>query len=243
MEGVVRSRAMLSRSSGSRSRSRSSGGSDSRINYEPDCYITQLLEKLEQRGVTHFDDVYQEFTAEEIKTFIIRIGLKWRSIAKQKIASMNMLKLEKEKNQSYLRNLESQPHLCKVEETKEIGTVHRRRDFNYLVNRTVALMRDPIVTKATKNDYKCLLGGDRLEVNASRGARHFLPRIPVIATASRELCDQLTSVDKADLYSCIKQYNLHVQINSVLVRGAIPECPVTLCACHLRELFKRYDFY
>lgn len=95
----------------------------------------------------------------------------------------------------------------------------------------------------TKNDYKCLLGGDRFEIDVKYGARRFLQRIPVIATTNEDLGALLTSIDKAALYSRVKEYSLHEQISSELIQGTIPKCPVTLCTCHLRELFKRYGFY
>lgn len=104
-------------------------------------------------------------------------------------------------------------------------------------------MEEPRITMTTKNDYKCLLGGDRFEIDVKYGARRFLQRIPVIATTNEDLGSLLTSVDKAALYSRVKQYCLNEQISSELIRGTIPKCPVTLCACHLRQLFMRYGFY
>lgn len=104
-------------------------------------------------------------------------------------------------------------------------------------------MEEPRITMTTKNDYKCLLGGDRFEIDVKYGARRFLQRIPVIGTTNEDLGALLTSIDRAALYSRVKQYNLNEQISSELIRGTIAKCPVTLCACHLRELFKRYGFY
>lgn len=104
-------------------------------------------------------------------------------------------------------------------------------------------MEEPRITMTTKNDYKCLLGGDRFEIDVKYGARRFLQRIPVIATTNEDLGALLTSVDRAALYSRVKQYSLNEQITSELIRGTIPKCPVTLCTCHLVELFKRYGFY
>nr|CUU98512.1 hypothetical transcript [Hymenolepis microstoma] len=129
-----------------------------------------------------------------------------------------------------------------------LGTVCRRGDqtafhFDNLLNRTVAVMEEPRITMTTKNDYKCLLGGDRFEIDVKYGARRFLQRIPVIATTNEDLGALLTSIDKAALYSRVKQYSLNEQISSELIKRTIPKCPVTLCACHPRELFKRYGFY
>nr|CDS34276.1 hypothetical protein HmN_000580000 [Hymenolepis microstoma] len=75
------------------------------------------------------------------------------------------------------------------------------------------------------------------------GARRYLPRIPVVGTTNEDLGALLTSIDRAALYSRVKQYSLNEQITSELIRGTIPKCPITLCACHLQELFKRYGFY
>nr|CDS30832.1 non capsid protein NS 1 [Hymenolepis microstoma] len=73
--------------------------------------------------------------------------------------------------------------------------------FENLLNRTVALIEEPLITIETKNDYKCLLGGERLEVDIKCGARRFLQRVPVIVTTNEDLGSQLTSMDKAALYS------------------------------------------
>ncbi|VDO03281.1 unnamed protein product [Rodentolepis nana] len=67
------------------------------IESNDDCFNAEFLEKLEQHEVGHFDDVYHKFMPDEITGFIALIDIKWRSIAKQKIASMNGLRLEKEK--------------------------------------------------------------------------------------------------------------------------------------------------
>ncbi|VUZ43728.1 unnamed protein product [Hymenolepis diminuta] len=48
---------------------------------------------------------------------------------------------------------------------------------------------------------------------------------------------------EAALYSRVKEYNLNEQISSEIIQGTIGKCPVTVCACHLRELFKRFGFY
>ncbi|VDL65088.1 unnamed protein product [Hymenolepis diminuta] len=104
-------------------------------------------------------------------------------------------------------------------------------------------MEEPRITMTTKNDYKCPLGGDRFEIDVKYGAGRFLPRIPVIGTTNEDLSALLTSVDRAALYSRVKQYDLNEQISSELIHGTIPKCPVTLCTCHLKELFKRYGFY
>ncbi|KAM3171139.1 hypothetical protein ACTXT7_017222 [Hymenolepis weldensis] len=82
-----------------------------------------------------------------------------------------------------------------------LGTVCRRGDqtafhFDNLLNRSVALMEEPRITMTTKNDYKCLLGGDRFEIDVKYGARRFLPRIPVIGTTNEDLGALLTSIDQ-----------------------------------------------
>nr|CUU97699.1 hypothetical transcript [Hymenolepis microstoma] len=129
-----------------------------------------------------------------------------------------------------------------------IGTVCRRGDqtafhFDNLLNRTVALMEEPRITIGAKNDYKCLLGGDRFEVDVKYGARQFLARMPVIATTNEDLGVLLPPIDQAALYSRVKQYALNEQISSELISGTIPRCSVTLCACHLIELFRKHGFY
>nr|CDS30831.1 non capsid protein NS 1 [Hymenolepis microstoma] len=129
-----------------------------------------------------------------------------------------------------------------------VGTVCRRGDqtafhFDNLLNRTAALMEEPRITMTTKNDYKCLFGGDRFEIDVKYGARRFLQRIPVVDTTNEDLGALLALVDRAALYSRVKQYNLNEQISSELISETIEKCPLTLCACHLRELFKRYAFY
>ncbi|VDO06318.1 unnamed protein product [Rodentolepis nana] len=90
-------------------------------------------------------------------------------------------------------------------------------------------MEEPRITMTTKNVYKCLLEGDRFEID-------------VTGTTNEDLGALLTAIDKAALYSRVKQYNLNEQISSELIQGTISKCPVTLCACH-RERFKRYGFY
>ncbi|VDO06316.1 unnamed protein product [Rodentolepis nana] len=98
--------------------------------------------------------------------------------------------------------------------------VNRKIDcFDNLLNRTVALMEEPRITMTTKNDFKNLLGGDEFEIDVKYGAK------------------------RAALYSRVKEYNLREQITSELIKGTIPKAPVTLCTCHLRDLFKRYGFY
>ncbi|VDO06319.1 unnamed protein product [Rodentolepis nana] len=129
-----------------------------------------------------------------------------------------------------------------------IGTVCRRGDqtafhFDNLLNRTVALMEEPHITMTTKNDFKNLLGGDEFEIDVKYGAKRFLGRLPIIATTIEDLGALLTSVDRAALYSRVKEYQLREQIMSELINGTISKAPVTLCACHLRDLFKRYGFY
>nr|CDS30830.1 non capsid protein NS 1 [Hymenolepis microstoma] len=66
--------------------------------------------------------------------------------------------------------------------------------FENLLNRTVALIEEPLITIETKNDYKCLLGGERLEIDIKCGARRFLQRVPVIVTTNEDLGSQLTSL-------------------------------------------------
>nr|CDS34279.1 non capsid protein NS 1 [Hymenolepis microstoma]CUU98103.1 non capsid protein NS 1 [Hymenolepis microstoma] len=101
------------------------------------------------------------------------------------------------------------PHLT-------LGTVCRRGDrtafhFDNLLNRTVTLMEEPKITTTTKSAYKCLLGGDRFEIDVNYGARRFLQRIPVVDTTNEDVGALLTSIDRAALYSRVKQYTLNEQ--------------------------------
>lgn len=130
--------------------------------------------------------------------------------------------------------------VCFVEEIANLNSSISQNAFHFdnLQNRTVTLMEVPYITMTIKNDYRCLLGGDHFEIDINYSSRRFLAQIPVIKTTNDDLDALLTSLDRAAPYSKVNYYSLNEQITSELIKGTIPMSPVTLCVCHLKELFK-----
>ena len=68
--------------------------------------------------------------------------------------------------------------------------------FQNLLGKTAALMEEPFITKATVNDFKQLLGGERMEIGIKHRDREWLERVPIICTTNDvQLADRCNSVD------------------------------------------------
>lgn len=82
-----------------------------------------------------------------------------------------------------------------------VGTVARTTEsnnfiFQNLLGKTVGLMEEPFITKMTVNDFKQLLGGERMEIGVKHRDREWLERLPIICTTNDErLADRCNSID------------------------------------------------
>lgn len=82
-----------------------------------------------------------------------------------------------------------------------VGTVARTSEsnnfiFQNLLGKTVGLMEEPFITKITVNDFKQLLGGERMEIGVKHRDREWLDRVPIICTTNDiQLADRCNSVD------------------------------------------------
>lgn len=109
-----------------------------------------------------------------------------------------------------------------------IGTVARSTEsnnfiFQNLLGKTVGLMEEPFITKMTVNDFKQLLGGERMEIGVKHRDREWLDRLPIICTTNDEqLADRCNSIDcKAINNRCI-YYRLFKTIQYGRCSGSIP---------------------
>lgn len=82
-----------------------------------------------------------------------------------------------------------------------VGTVARTTEsnnfiFQNLLGKTVGLMEEPFITKMTVNDFKQLLGGERMEIGVKHRDREWLDRLPIICTTNDiQLADRCNSID------------------------------------------------
>ncbi len=129
-----------------------------------------------------------------------------------------------------------------------VGTAIRRGGhcslhLKNLLLKTCGLMEEPRVTTATVEDFKCLLGGQRIQIGGKHSNRQWLYRTPIVISTKTPLVSRLQPADGAALLTRVHVYDLNLPIRSDLgVEAVIDAPPFMLCTCVLVSLFKRYNF-
>ncbi|CAH8664152.1 unnamed protein product [Dicrocoelium dendriticum] len=176
----------------------------------------------EDRSTTFFDDLLRVNNIDK-DAFCTAI----HEIMNKKIDQLNTFCIEgpTTTGKSLLLKLISQNYHCG---TVQMSADHSRFFLQNLVDKAVALMKEPRITIKTVNDFKALLGGNTFDIHVKHSPDVTLLRVPVLISTNRSLGNYITSVDAAAIYECCHKFKFNVRVGC----AELPEPPTTFCACH-----------
>ncbi len=198
------------------------------IEYPHECEKTPITD-----GVVWLEDL---FTANEIdgKKFMLD-AIKVLDMAEKKVNAFAIVG-PANSGKSLIVDLMTNMLTC--------GTVSRRGEqsafvFDNLLDSAVALMEEPRIVNATVNDFKYLLGGQKLQVDVKHQKKQWLHRIPVMISSNTPIGALVSGADRLALEARVVTYRFRAQIQSSLVKGKLRQPPYELCSCHLVAYLKK----